>query len=446
MSAAKNLPVREFHKFAKNARVQLHPASDYWMQGDRYGTVVSIGRLREGYERGTEDRYLFRPINVKLDKSGRTVRLHPANVLEVFEGEARENPAPRGRKSVKNRWGQTLKVGALITTGYGGEFSRAIVTRFDTSSDYAKAYGALVYFVSEKRGAAGGELSAGVDDVQVLTVAQDAATRPAAMKLGHEMKGQRDKMKYKPNPVENRDNATQAIVTKYIPASNVRGSRVKAITASGISLTLHYDSGLNSYENHVAAAEALQAKMKWPGDMVGGATKDGYAFTFRDTFARENPAPRGRVTVKAAIAAIRDIPEMSASYKDGEYRVRMKGAPDADYFTNDAEDAIATANLMAGRRGNPAPKRWASSKPKNAAAAPFGYAIYARRLDGLVTVGPRMFYDGEKFSNNGKPEVFATVRAAQLYSSQLVERFPILKKYHLSIEPTAGKRIKPGKL
>jgi hypothetical protein len=40
-------------------RVQLHPATDAWMQGDRYGTIVKVGR---------------KLISVKMDKSGRTLK------------------------------------------------------------------------------------------------------------------------------------------------------------------------------------------------------------------------------------------------------------------------------------------------------------------------------------------------------------------------------------
>ncbi len=48
----------------------------------------------------------------------------------------------------------------------------------------------------------------------------------------------------------------QAIITKYFPASNVKGSHVKVSAAAG-SITLHYDSGLNGESNHAEAAEAL---------------------------------------------------------------------------------------------------------------------------------------------------------------------------------------------
>lgn len=52
-------------------RVQIHPASDAWMQGDRYGEVVKVGRSI---------------VHVKMDRHGRVRRFHAVNILEVMEG------------------------------------------------------------------------------------------------------------------------------------------------------------------------------------------------------------------------------------------------------------------------------------------------------------------------------------------------------------------------
>jgi hypothetical protein len=51
-------------------RVQLHPATDAWMQGDRYGQVVKSGREK---------------VHVKMDRSGRTLRVHPDNIQGVVD-------------------------------------------------------------------------------------------------------------------------------------------------------------------------------------------------------------------------------------------------------------------------------------------------------------------------------------------------------------------------
>lgn len=54
--------------FKKGQRVQLHPGTDRWMRGDRYGEIFGIGR-----------RYLA----VKMDKSGDIVRFLPSAIGEI---------------------------------------------------------------------------------------------------------------------------------------------------------------------------------------------------------------------------------------------------------------------------------------------------------------------------------------------------------------------------
>ena len=72
---------------------------------------------------------------------------------------------------------------------------------------------------------------------------------------------------------------TQAIETKYLRATNVRGARIKATAWAG-SVTVGYDWGLDADENHSAAADALIAKFDWKGTYAqGGNVKgDGYYF------------------------------------------------------------------------------------------------------------------------------------------------------------------------
>jgi hypothetical protein len=72
---------------------------------------------------------------------------------------------------------------------------------------------------------------------------------------------------------------TQAIETKYVKATNTRGSRIKA-TAWGGSITIGYDYALDTDGAHKAAADALIAKMGWSGTFAqGGNVKgDGYYF------------------------------------------------------------------------------------------------------------------------------------------------------------------------
>jgi hypothetical protein len=72
---------------------------------------------------------------------------------------------------------------------------------------------------------------------------------------------------------------TQAIETKYLRATNVRGARIKATAAAG-SVTVGYDHALNTDGAHKAAADALITKMGWTGTFAqgGNAKGDGYVF------------------------------------------------------------------------------------------------------------------------------------------------------------------------
>lgn len=77
-----------------------------------------------------------------------------------------------------------------------------------------------------------------------------------------------------------------AITTKFIPASNTRGDRVKASYA-GKSITTGWDYALDTVENHKEAAQALERKMASNPDglgrqfynYVGGSNQDG-SFTW----------------------------------------------------------------------------------------------------------------------------------------------------------------------
>jgi hypothetical protein len=72
---------------------------------------------------------------------------------------------------------------------------------------------------------------------------------------------------------------TQAIETKYLKATNVRGSRIKATALAG-SLTVGYDSALDGPANHAAAAQAFIARLGWTGTFAqgGNAAGNGYVF------------------------------------------------------------------------------------------------------------------------------------------------------------------------
>lgn len=72
----------------------------------------------------------------------------------------------------------------------------------------------------------------------------------------------------------------QAITTKYLGPTNVRGSRVKAACDAG-SITLDWNDALHRDQNHSAAAKALAERYKWNGFYVGGSISHlGGAYAF----------------------------------------------------------------------------------------------------------------------------------------------------------------------
>jgi hypothetical protein len=88
-----------------------------------------------------------------------------------------------------------------------------------------------------------------------------------------------------------KDNIMQAIHTKYLSATDSRGSRIKATAAAG-SVTISYPHELSGQACHRAAAEALVKKLGWDGPhyggLLGGCLPDGsYAFIFNSTLSKE---------------------------------------------------------------------------------------------------------------------------------------------------------------
>ena len=57
---------------------QLHPATDRWMMGDRYGKVI---RQVKPNRIDPKDEFY----RVKLDKSGKVLTFHVSNIIEFFE-------------------------------------------------------------------------------------------------------------------------------------------------------------------------------------------------------------------------------------------------------------------------------------------------------------------------------------------------------------------------
>lgn len=83
-------------------------------------------------------------------------------------------------------------------------------------------------------------------------------------------------------------NALQAIETKKLGATNTRGVRIIAKTASGVKLTIGYPYELSGVDCHAKAAEALARQLKWIEPEVAfeqqyaaGSTQAGYVFVNR---------------------------------------------------------------------------------------------------------------------------------------------------------------------
>lgn len=72
----------------------------------------------------------------------------------------------------------------------------------------------------------------------------------------------------------------KAIKTKYHGPGTVRGSYVSASDEDKNRITISWDSGLRSEENHIAAVKTLCKKMNWHGELTMGSLDDCYVFVF----------------------------------------------------------------------------------------------------------------------------------------------------------------------
>ncbi len=72
------------------------------------------------------------------------------------------------------------------------------------------------------------------------------------------------------------------IITRYMPATNCRGARIKALAKSGpaLTVTIPYPHELSQSEAHASAARALCERMNWNPVTLhqGYAPTDGYVF------------------------------------------------------------------------------------------------------------------------------------------------------------------------
>jgi hypothetical protein len=71
----------------------------------------------------------------------------------------------------------------------------------------------------------------------------------------------------------------QAIVTKYLPPSNTRGSRIRA-TADAGSVTILFPADIDGQAAHRVAAQALADKLGWGRKYLGGSLPDNTGYVF----------------------------------------------------------------------------------------------------------------------------------------------------------------------
>ncbi len=69
----------------------------------------------------------------------------------------------------------------------------------------------------------------------------------------------------------------QAIVTKYLPATNYKGARIKATASSG-SVTIPYPHHVSSNDCYKLAAMTLAKKFGWYGEWIAGGLDKGEVF------------------------------------------------------------------------------------------------------------------------------------------------------------------------
>lgn len=62
----------------------------------------------------------------------------------------------------------------------------------------------------------------------------------------------------------------QAIVTKFLGATDPKPSRIKATSASGLTVTISYPHELSSDDAHRLAAQKLCDKHGWTNALLGG--------------------------------------------------------------------------------------------------------------------------------------------------------------------------------
>jgi hypothetical protein len=97
----------------------------------------------------------------------------------------------------------------------------------------------------------------------------------------------------------------KVIRTRYLPATNTKGSRILASDGDRNQIVIGYPHGLNSDEGHELAAYLLMQKMDWPNQLIGGGFQNDMYWTM---VSREDR------TAKPAYAEFLTQPKIVAEY------------------------------------------------------------------------------------------------------------------------------------
>jgi hypothetical protein len=145
----------------------------------------------------------------------------------------------------------------------------------------------------------------------------------------------------------------QAIITKYIGPTNIRGSRIRAFCEGG-SITIGYPHELSGEDVYRKAAVALCERLGWTAEkgysrsiapdfsnLIGGVTKTGYVFTFA-------PIDEARVELAKMVRFVTCAPDRYTSmnpYGRPEVRsaLRVLGGSETSYDA--AETTLKAAGI-----------------------------------------------------------------------------------------------------
>lgn len=91
------------------------------------------------------------------------------------------------------------------------------------------------------------------------------------------------------------------------------------------------------------------------------------------------------------------------------------------------------ARSTAVRRTNPLPTKYVRRATSASKTVKHGFILIAHK-----GAGPRLHYDGAKFTNNGKPVLFASQSQAESTGRHLRSHFTILRGYTMATKAASG--------